>query len=147
VEAVTPPESPSSLLERAAQRLERLADLATQGTWRAAPHPHSPGKANVVIEVAQLTGGFTASLFNSSCCGGNCYGHVENGDDAVWIATVSPAIAAPVVAWLRDSASSVREHDEDIVANGERGRYCPNEDQAVELARLILGEPVPGEDG
>jgi hypothetical protein len=110
--AVTPPEPPSSLLERAAQRLEELATGYDPEVWKV---------LSIVITLG-------------------------NKQAAEWMKSMTPAVVTPIARWLRDSASSVREHDEDLVANGEKGRYCPNEDQAIELARLILGEPVPGED-
>lgn len=59
---------------------------------------------------------------------------------------MTPAVAPPLVAWLRDSAESVREHDADEVANGRKGEYCPNENQALEFARLILGVGAEGKE-
>jgi hypothetical protein len=122
---MTSPESPSALLERAAKRVEELACAATAGPWEARDRWVEPN-------VAALTGASMA------------YGEVEyeflTPGNAAWIATLNPSVATPLVAWLRDSAASCQEHDEDIVANGRPGDYCPNENQALDFARIILGE-------
>jgi hypothetical protein len=120
--AVTPPESPSSLLEGAAQRLESMATAATQGVWKSTPLPNAVGEANVMVG--------DSSLFNSSCCGGHCWGHVDRAEDADWIATMSPAVAQPLTNILRGVAFTLKCHPE----------YAHTERNYLELARLILGE-------
>jgi hypothetical protein len=124
-------ESPSALLERAAAALECLAADATVGPWQARELPDEPGYANVLVDSAQAFGGFS-SLFSSSCCGGHCFGHVERGGDANWIAALSPAVASPLVEWLRESARMWNYQDQ------------PGPDvNALAFACVVLGETMP----
>lgn len=122
-------DSPSALLERAAATLERLAVSTTAGIWQARDLPDEPGYANVLVESAQSFGGYS-SLFTSSCCGGQCFGHVEQRADAEWIATMSPAVAQPLVEWLRAVASYV----------GDGNRLNDADRAALSFARQVLGE-------
>lgn len=120
-------ESPSALLERAAARLAQVAEKATPGPWRADPHEQHPEGANVLTPDGR-------SLFGSACCGGHCYGYVNEAGDASWIATASPATAAPLVEWLREEADFCRG------VRGKTWRTIPHLRIAADFARLVLGE-------
>lgn len=121
---MTVTESPSALLERAAAALESCAAKATPGPWVAA----SAFDIHRVRSLTPAEGSDDVAY------------DITNPADADWIQALGPSVASPLVEWLRHSATSVREHDEDAVANGEPGCYCPNEEQALTFARLVLGE-------
>jgi hypothetical protein len=118
--------------------LERLTADTTAGTWQARELNDEPGYANVLVESAQTFGGFS-SLFSSSCCGGNCFGHVERAGDATWIATMSPAVASPLVEWLRTARDDIAGWDsggQGYMLDMALRRHAP----ALRFARLVLGE-------
>jgi hypothetical protein len=119
--AVTPPEPPSSLLERAAQRLEERAAAATAGPWRASGYElYSDVTEEPIVELGFAEGGF------------------RRQEDAAWAAMADPLLAAPLAAMLRDDAVRLSwAGHRDEVDHGYRG---------FDLARAILGESVPGED-
>jgi hypothetical protein len=59
---------------------------------------------------------------------------------ADWIAALSPAVAEPLVAWLRDAAEAAEEHASDKTAPVNMGdRLCSNELKALDLAIVIMG--------
>lgn len=107
---MTPPEPPSSLLERAAQLIESRAAAATTGPWVASGYEMYSTGGDEVVEIGHEAGGFVRQ------------------EDATWSATLNPAVAASLAALFRGSA------DHPAPA-------------ALDLAKVILGEPVPGEDG
>jgi hypothetical protein len=95
----------AALLRTVADRLEALAARTTAGDWRIG------GLLATRPEViAHLPDGGTE--------------HVAEGRaaSAVWIATLSPAVAAPLAGWFRQAAE----------------RF-PLEPAAVELAHLLAG--------
>ena len=57
-----------------------------------------------------------------------------------WIALMSPAVASPLLAWLRDAADCIREHigEHDDVIMVDGGVLCANEHQAIEFAEALL---------
>jgi hypothetical protein len=94
----------AGLLREAAHRLERLAARTTPGDWRL--------------------GGLLASrpeVVAHAADGGTQHVAEARANTAAWIAALSPAVAGPLVAWLRASAD---------------GR--PVEPAAVALARVLL---------
>jgi len=125
---VTPPESPASLLERAATRLEELSNAATPPEWSTKDLSDFGHKGVWWVEAE------TKDMF---CCVAELE-TVNPKADAAWIATMSPAVAAPLASMLRFDAMRLRWANayEDVDKS-----Y-----QGFELARLILGTPVPGED-
>lgn len=122
------PESPRSLLDRAAARLEELATAATQPTWRAVDLADAghPGVWWVQAE--------TADSFS-------CVAELETVNpraDAEWIAALSPAVAAPLAAMLRWDARRL-----------SWAKTCADVDksyQGFEFARRVLGEPNAGKE-
>lgn len=82
--ADTPPESPSSLLERAAAKLEDDAAHTIAGPWWNAYHRVLAGRD-----------------------GEDDVAHGATARTAGWIATMSPSVASPLVEWLRTVASYV----------------------------------------
>lgn len=103
-------ETPSALLERAAQLIEQRASEATPGPWRDLPM----GSDGSVV----LAGGNTISTARRPArCG-------EFGD-ATWIAMMSPVLAGPIAAMLRYEART----------NGTAHRG-----ELIRLARRILGD-------
>lgn len=115
---VTPPESPASLLERAAQRLEDLESRAVVGPWSTC--------------AAKVTAGGDEQWLVADA---------HTSTTALWIATMSPVIAAPLAKWLRSSARYVH-YERGAVSSEENGRefFEGKYGGAFELARLILGE-------
>jgi hypothetical protein len=91
-------------LRAAADRLELLAGRTTGGDWRAggllATRPEV---------VAHLPDGSTEHVAEA------------RARTAAWITALSPAVAAPLAAWLRSAAGS-----------------APVDGAAVELARVLL---------
>jgi hypothetical protein len=88
----------------AADRLERLAARTTAGDWR--------------------TGGLLATrpeVVAHSADGGTEHVAEARAGTAAWITALSPAIAPPLVAWLRSAAATE-----------------PVDDAAVALARTLL---------
>jgi hypothetical protein len=130
---VTTPESPSSLLERAADLIENLACGATAGPWRSSPHPSHRDESNVLDSKG-------SSPFVSACCGGNCYGYVERPEDAAWIATLDPSVAPSLVAWLRRAASYFAPSGP---LTDEEADTDPYAGPAMQFARTVLGEETP----
>jgi hypothetical protein len=128
--AVTPPESPASLLERAAQRLLELSsdpmgppqpwwvDWHKTGAWGSIRPPEVCGRGKPLFTP---TNHATVS-------------------DVEWVTVMSPSIARLLVEMLRDAARRMDQHDH-LDPNGSTYQRC-----ALDIARAILGEPVPGED-
>jgi hypothetical protein len=77
------------LLRAAAERLDALAGRTTPGTWRTAGLLASRPEV-----VAHLPGGGTEHVAEA------------RARTADWIVTVSPALAAPLAAWLRTAADA-----------------------------------------
>lgn len=79
----------ATLLRTAADRLEHLATVTTPGEWRLA------GLLATRPEViAQRPDGRTEHVAEART------------DSAAWITTLSPALAAPLAAWLRAAADA-----------------------------------------
>jgi len=122
-------ESPSALLERAAAKIEDLAHNAPTWPWRMG------GDGDL------LGDGPTPIVYSE-------YGDVEvQWADGVfeWVCPMSPAIAAPLVEWLRDAASSMRKHrrfspDGSRTYHLETGPISPSQRSALAFARVVLGE-------
>lgn len=104
------------------KRLAQLAEDATSGPWRAYVDEG-------LISVQQ---------------GGTddpdpvCTDAFNNG---LWIATWSPIVTPPILAWLRDAADCIREHigdtdEEFYIFDG--GKLCANELQAIEFVDLLF---------
>jgi hypothetical protein len=83
---VTPAEA-RELLRAAAQRLDGLAGRTTPGEWRTAGLLASRPEV-----VAHLPGGRTEHVAEA------------RARSAEWIVSLSPALAAPLAAWLRAAA-------------------------------------------
>lgn len=118
-------ESPSLLLQRAAERLEELAAKATPGPWR----DEAMGSDGSVV----LAGGYTISTARRPArCG--------EFADATWIATMNPLAAAPLVALLRDAARRM-EGSPHLSPSGSTYQRS-----ALELAKAVLGIAVEEEE-
>ena len=99
----TPPDD-GALLRAAADRLEQLAARSTPGDWRL--------------------GGLLASrpeVIAHAADGGTEHVAEARANTAAWIVALSPAVAGPLVSWLRSAAAET-----------------PAEPAAVDLARLLL---------
>ena len=109
---MTPPgPDDAALLRAAAERLERLAARTTRGDWRA--------------------GGLLASrpeVIAHAPDGGTEHVAEARAGTGAWITALSPAVAAPLAAWLREAS----------------GTAMPPP-PAVALARVLL-ERLPGAD-
>lgn len=122
------PETPRSLLERAATRLEELATAATAPVWSAEDLANA-GHPGVWWVQAETEDSFS------------CVAELETVNpraDAEWIAALSPAVAAPLAAMLRWDARRL-----------SWASACGDVDksyQGFELARLILNEPDAGKE-
>ncbi|MGY1633996.1 hypothetical protein ACI784_20020 [Geodermatophilus sp. SYSU D01186] len=79
---------PDELLRTAATRLEELAARTTPGDWRAGGLLASRPEV-----VAHLPGGGTEHVAEA------------RAGTAPWITALSPALAAPLAAWLRAAAA------------------------------------------
>jgi len=84
-----PAVDPADLLRTAAQRLEALAARTTAGDWRAGGLLASRPEV-----VAHLPDGGTEHVAEARAGTG------------AWITAVSPALAAPLAAWLRVAADT-----------------------------------------
>jgi hypothetical protein len=96
---------PTAVLRAAADRLEHLAARTTAGDWR--------------------TGGLLATrpeVIAHRPDGGTEHVAEARAGTAAWITALSPAVAPPLVAWLR--AAALTE---------------PAEPAAVEFARVVVG--------
>lgn len=102
---MTSPEDDGAFLRTVANRLERLALRSTSGDWRISgllasrPEVIAHGADGATEHVAEARAG-----------------------SAGWIATLSPAIAAPLAAWLRSAAAA-----------------DPVPESAVAVARVLAG--------
>lgn len=119
-------ESPSVLLERAAAHLEKLAEHF-EGYERAAQEePHRIGSP------------VTWWAYDT---------RDRNAPQAAqrWLETMSPAVAGPLVAWMRSTARYLH-FERGAVSSPENGRDFSEGKYggALEFARLILGEEVDG---
>ena len=94
---------PAGLLNAAADRLEVLAARTTPGEWRVA------GLLASRPEIVAHTDAGTEHVAEARAA------------SAAWITTLSPAVAAPLVAWLRAAAAAE-----------------PVEPEAVAVARALL---------
>jgi hypothetical protein len=123
-------ERPSDLLERAAVKLEELAEQATPGPWRFHDTwlPHGGHTATVMAD-AQPKSPLIAWLptFEVEPWGMER----RSWQNAMWMAAASPLIAAPLAAMLRFDAMRLRW-----------AKACEDVDKSYrgfELARQILG--------
>lgn len=122
---MTTPESPSLLLQRAADKLTELAEAATSGRWYATKHEYG-------AEVYSTVGGMSEAVAADRNAGG------VGWDDADWIVAMSPAVATPLVAWLRGESKEAqvyRRQDWSAVEAWSSMRF----------ARLVLGLSVEEE--
>lgn len=119
------PESSSLLLQRAAERLEQLESRAVIGPWGTCG-PNVTGGGGEQWDVATASTSTTAQ----------------------WVAAMSPSVASPLVAWLRESAVASEQYgnvpkalmQDSDVAPAYRFTY-QSVQAALEFARLILGDP------
>lgn len=127
-------DSPSLLLQRAAERLEALARVATPPVW-STKDLSDFGHTGVWWVEAETEDMFT------------CVAELETVNpkaDAAWIATMSPAVAAPLVAWLRLAAERLKEPGVRFF-NGEKW-LPPEASEALTFARLVLGVSAEGKE-
>lgn len=106
-------ESPAALLERAADAIEAMAELADGGPWR--------------VDVLRATCAIKTG--EGSPYPGDHLANVGNRFTAAWIATMSPVVAPPVVAWLRQAALAYR-------LDGDNTQ----DEHALTFARAVLGD-------
>lgn len=119
-------ESPSLLLQRAADKLAEMA-LHFKAYEKAQEDEENPFKS-ATEHWSRLNVFATA--------------HAPARE---WMEALSPAIAAPLVAWLRATARYMH-YERGAVSSPENGRdfFAGKYEGAMEFARLILGE-APGE--
>lgn len=120
-----PTESTAALLRRAADHLDELAKGATtaHGPWL---DDHTlPGDEACVMVVTNADKGWAQILFVADW---------GTDADARWIAALSPVVAAPLAAWLRDVAED-EEHEQQ-----ERTEHCPECDGT---GQVYDGDPLP----
>jgi hypothetical protein len=111
----------AEILRRAADRIESLAGEASPGPWTwELREDWGWGEWHTIT--SPTSGHDVAS-------GGYEGGGVEREEDAVWISTLGPQIAVPLVEILRDAAFELDGGDDEDRYEGQ-----------VKLARLILGE-------
>lgn len=107
-------DSPSLLLQRAAELIEQRAAKATPGPWR----DEAMGSDGSVV----LAGGYTVSTARRPArCG--------EFADATWIAMANPLLAQPLASILRDAAFNLDCHPE------YRTHYL----SYIALAEAVLG--------
>lgn len=104
-------QTPAALLERAADHLEELAGKATSGPWVRLRN------GNVVSAIRRMTFGLVVAKRMDEV-------------DANWVAALNPAVAAPLVSWLRETGGQLQ--DEPVQTS--------DQEYALDLARIILGE-------
>lgn len=133
--AISESERTALLLRRAADRLEGLAGQAMPGPWVVTAGEHG------MSDIEMADGRLPVVLGEGD---GAC-----SGQNAAWIAAMSPVVAAPLVAWLRSEAAEALDH---VRAPGDPEHrsltiarlFAP----AVEFARLVLGaSPDASETG
>jgi len=113
----------SGTIRKAAKVLGDLSKDATDGRWAAG---HHPGGWWVEYEATDEHGPFVGSVADLAS--------INAGPNARWIATMSPAVAGPLVQWLNDAAGTV----EVLTKRGDRvaeAFYAT----ALDFARAILG--------
>lgn len=118
---MTDSDSPSALLERAADRIENAAFAASCHPWTVEGHGD---------KVADRDGEMIAH-------------DIGRDENARWISTMSPAVAQPLVEWLRYAGAQyevaerrVRLHHARDVENWVSG----SDRAALAFARQVLGE-------
>lgn len=140
-----PPEPPSSLLGRAADKLAGLAATATPGPWHWIPEKHhrQPGTAYFSEAV------FVGELGRAAVCVATT-GQSDDPPsmrDAAWIAIMSPAVASPVIEWLRYAQWAYSTLEQQMRPGASMDHLVdPPTLAALAFARAVLGVPVPGED-
>lgn len=110
------------VLTRAADEIEKLAERATTAPWNADGYDVTGNGGHHPVAVGML-----------------------NPPDCVWIATMSPVVAAPLAEWLRWTAVYARD---DQAAASDSGVSTPRfmlakYGAALAFARLVLGEQGP----
>lgn len=122
---MTPPESPSSLLERAADLIEARESLAVIGPWTTCADKVTAGPD----EAWQVADAHTSTT-------------------AAWIAMMSPSVATPLVAWLRAEANTASAWADTSVRwpdVPDSYRDAPPS-EALKFARMVLGVPLEQEE-
>lgn len=129
----------ADLLRRAAAAVEQLAAGATPEpwvwTWRedwGCGEWHTVTSSATDFDVA--TGGYEG-------------GGVEREEDAKWITTLGPQVAAPLAAWLRAEAQIAEAIDRrpDPIAEMvglDQDQLRPYSGPALDFARAVLDEPA-----
>lgn len=109
-------ESPSALLERAAARLEALAEHFAGYDQAAQEEPTRVGSPVQwwVYDATDRHAPRTAKL---------------------WIEALNPSVASPLVEWLRDAARRMESHPH-LSPEGSTMQRA-----ALAFARIVLGEP------
>ena len=112
-------ESPAELLRRAAAKIERLAAVAPLWPWRMGGSGDLLGYGSVPIVQS-----------------GYDFAEVQWADGVFeWVCPMSPAVAAPLVEWLRAEA----EHAATTRVRAWQAMQ-PHTARAVAFARAVLGE-------
>jgi hypothetical protein len=117
----------ADLLRRAANLIDEFAKDTTPGSWNGHTSEH-------VGYGAVYGGPFENGYRMGSVMGWSeetCeeYGGEPSSADLRWLCLMSPQIAGPLAAWLRDAAD-------------ESDQYARLPFAAVDVARAILGEPA-----
>lgn len=105
--------------------LESMAEVADGGPWR----------------VDMLAASCAIKTGEGAPYPGDHLANVGNRFTAAWIATMSPAVAAPLVAWMRNTARYLH-FERGAVSSPENGRefFEGKYGGALEFARRVLGE-------
>lgn len=121
-------ESPSALLERAADALEAMGELAYNGPWRV----------DMLVSTCAIKTG------EGSPYPGDHLANVGDRFTAAWIATMSPVVAGPLVELLRDAARGMRKQrrssSDGTTYRLETGTTSTYQRSALAIARAVLGE-------
>jgi hypothetical protein len=113
---------PWEVIRAAADRLVELAGQATVGPWH----------------------GFAGEVSSVPPPGHERVCSVSLRGDQHWIATLSPAVAEPLVAWLWETAAAAEHHVPIWETTHPSGRTGPGRtaEQVAELVRHHFGHPL-----
>jgi hypothetical protein len=130
----------AAVLTRAADRLDELAARSHAAPWWVVEDHGRDFTGEGYSSILVTSGPQAVTSRGPRSVAVMIDSGVGDGDDilssAAWIAAMSPAVAAPLVAWLRSEADAARLVQEatGVPQGGAR--------EAVEFARLALGEPA-----
>jgi hypothetical protein len=116
-------EAPWEVIRAAADRLEELAGKATPWPWR-----DDAGDGYVTAEWSEGDETTWETVADTTAANG------------AWIAALSPAVAEPLVAWLRYIARRIEVESRIFTTASQREALAGKHSHPIALARAILGE-------